>query len=369
MFGRKKKKGSVLFRIFKCLFGVIGGISSFSVFGGAIIMIMVIIMAAGSPGRGENTSVSLLSAETLEHTQSITEAAEKYGIVEYVPILLAICNQESHGQGTNIFQVSTGEEPETIDESIDRGVKYFGELLKKVGYPKPKKDDENPTEHLALLTAIQCYNYGEGYLTWLQNKYAGYIYWSQASADEYQQLMLQEYPDGYGDNLYVEHILKYWDPLTNSNKTTGSGSSAMVEVALSQLDSSNDGGEKFWSYMGFPSREPWCAAFVSWCADQCGYVDAGIIQFTAVADPTFYIERNQYFERDEGYLPLPGDLIYFDWQQNNDIDHVGIVEYVEDGFVHTIEGNSDDSVQQLSYDIHNAVIAGYACPNYFQVES
>ena len=93
------------------------------------------------------------------------------------------------------------------------------------------------------------------------------------------------------------------------------------------------------------------------------------MEFTALADPTFYIERNQYFEREEGYLPLPGDLVYFDWEQNDDIDHVGIVEYVESGYLYTIEGNSSDSVQQLTYDIHDPVIAGYACPTYFPVNN
>ena len=370
MFLKKKKKRSVAFRIMKWLFGLVGGVTTFSVFGGVIIMIMVIIMAVGFPERSKNTTVSLLTAETLGYTDAITDAAETYGIKEYVPILLAICNQESHGIGTNIFQISTGEEPETTDESIDRGVKYFSELLALVGYPDPKKDDDNPTEHLLLLTAIQCYNYGEGYYHYLDNTTNGRgIYYSEASAIEYQNKMLEEYPDGYGDSEYVAHVLQFWDPHTNSNKTTGSGSSDMVATALSQLDSSNDGGEKFWRYVGFTSYQPWCAAFVSWCADQCGYIDAGIMEFTALADPTFYIERNQYFEREEGYLPLPGDLVYFDWEQNDDIDHVGIVEYVESGYLYTIEGNSSDSVQQLTYDIHDPVIAGYACPTYFPVNN
>lgn len=117
--------------------------------------------------------------------------------------------------------------------------------------------------------------------------------------------------------------------------------------------------------MGFGSRVPWCAAFISWCADQCGYIDTGIVEYTAAADPTYYIQREQYFTRSEGYAPLPGDLIYFDWEQDGEIDHVGIVEYVQEGIVYTIEGNSGDAVQTLSYYLNDPQIDGFACPAYF----
>lgn len=49
----------------------------------------------------------------------------------------------------------------------------------------------------------------------------------------------------------------------------------LVEVAKSQLG--NVGGEPYWSWYGFPDRVEWCACFVSWCANECGYLDKGII--------------------------------------------------------------------------------------------
>ena len=49
----------------------------------------------------------------------------------------------------------------------------------------------------------------------------------------------------------------------------------IVTVAHSQLG--NVGGEPYWSWYGFNSRVEWCACFVSWCANECGYIDAGII--------------------------------------------------------------------------------------------
>ena len=54
-----------------------------------------------------------------------------------------------------------------------------------------------------------------------------------------------------------------------------SADEAIVTVALSQIG--NVGGKPYWSWYGFSSRVEWCACFVSWCANECGYIDSGII--------------------------------------------------------------------------------------------
>ena len=51
--------------------------------------------------------------------------------------------------------------------------------------------------------------------------------------------------------------------------------SDMVAIAQSQIGQT--GGQPYWSWYGFGSRVEWCAIFVSWCADQCGYIGAGIV--------------------------------------------------------------------------------------------
>ena len=53
------------------------------------------------------------------------------------------------------------------------------------------------------------------------------------------------------------------------------GDGEIVTVALSQVG--NIGGEPYWSWYGFDSRVEWCACFVSWCANKCGYIEAGVI--------------------------------------------------------------------------------------------
>lgn len=56
---------------------------------------------------------------------------------------------------------------------------------------------------------------------------------------------------------------------------SSAGSNDIVKVALEQVG--NVGGQPYWSWYGFTSRVEWCACFVSWCANKCGYIESGII--------------------------------------------------------------------------------------------
>lgn len=140
-----------------------------------------------------------------------------------------------------------------------------------------------------------------------------------------------------------------------------------MAIALSQVG--NVGGRPYWSWYGYNSRVPWCACFVSWCANQCGYIDAGIIpKFAGCSYGGYwFIQRNQWADRH--YVPQPGDIIFFDWYeegvgQDGVRDHVGIVEKVENGYVYTIEGNSGDKCKQKRYPVGWYEINGYGLPAY-----
>ena len=141
--------------------------------------------------------------------------------------------------------------------------------------------------------------------------------------------------------------------------------SDLVTIAISQLG--NKGGQPYWSWYGFEERVAWCACFVSWCANQCGYIDKGIIpKFSACNDGiTWFKEKKQWIEPTD--IPLVGDLIFFDWNdggQDGSSDHVGIVEYydIEKNIVHTIEGNSSDECKQREYSKDDNQIIGYGRP-------
>lgn len=143
----------------------------------------------------------------------------------------------------------------------------------------------------------------------------------------------------------------------------------IVAVALSQLG--NVGGEPYWSWYGFGSRVEWCACFVSWCADQCGYIETGVIPKYAgcVSGVNWFKDRGQWADND--IEPAPGMIIFFDWDnkgssgpQDGESDHTGIVERVEDGIVYTVEGNSGDSCCENHYAVGYYEILGYGIPAY-----
>ena len=142
---------------------------------------------------------------------------------------------------------------------------------------------------------------------------------------------------------------------------TGIGNQTIVQVAASQ---EGKGGTTYWSWYGFGSRVEWCACFVSWCADQSGYIQSGVIpKFSLCSDGVKWFESKGRF-RDASYTPAAGDIIFFDWGNNGTIDHVGIVESVSGGTINTIEGNSGDKVARRSYSIGSSNIYGYGVPAY-----
>ena len=140
------------------------------------------------------------------------------------------------------------------------------------------------------------------------------------------------------------------------------GDGEIVTVALSQVG--NVGGQPYWSWYGFDGRVEWCACFVSWCANECGYIDSGVIPKFAgcVNGVQWFKDRGQW--QDSGFEPSAGQIIFFDWECDGEVDHVGIVEKCENGIVYTVEGNSGDACRQKQYAVGSSVIYGYGIPAY-----
>ncbi len=165
--------------------------------------------------------------------------------------------------------------------------------------------------------------------------------------DEEKETMYELLSEGF-DSLWIQVIYGI-----------SSGSDEIVTVAAGQIG--NVGGEKFWSWYGFNERVEWCACFVSWCANECGYIEQDKLPKFSYCDPAIFKERGQWREAD--YMPKSGDLVFFDWvtdgYQDGEADHVGIVEKVEGGVLYTIEGNRSDACGRYEYDINDPVLFGY----------
>lgn len=170
------------------------------------------------------------------------------------------------------------------------------------------------------------------------------------------------------DELLSDEYVTLWN---NVLYGTGSGGDALVSVALSQVGNT---GETYWTYMGYTSRVEWCACFVSWCANECGYIEDGTLPKTASCSTgvDWFVRRDRWQEptctdatgQTVPYIPSPGDIIYFDWDrpgegQNGQPDHVGIVEKVENGYIFTVEGNSGDRVSSNTWTVGHFEIFGF----------
>lgn len=147
-----------------------------------------------------------------------------------------------------------------------------------------------------------------------------------------------------------------------SAEALGTGDTLITRVASAQIG--NHGGRKFWSWYGFSSRVEWCACYVSWCANQCGYIEKGIIpRFAVVGDGTDWFKARKQFQNYK-YIPAPGDIIFFDWGADGTRDHVGIVERCDGKYVYTIEGNTSDMCARRTYPVGSTQIYGYGIPKY-----
>lgn len=162
--------------------------------------------------------------------------------------------------------------------------------------------------------------------------------------------------------LLSEENKKLWSGVLYGYTT---GSEDLVNVALSQIG--NIGGEPYWRWYGFNGRVEWCATFVSWVANECGYIETGVIPKFASCrvGVQWFKDRGQW--RDSGYIPKPGDIIFFDWSANGitgTADHVGIVEKVDGNTIYTVEGNSSDACNERRYTIDDTEVMGYGVPMY-----
>ena len=187
-----------------------------------------------------------------------------------------------------------------------------------------------------------------------------YITVSHKTVDE----MASMYGFNQEQKDYLAELLKDENNQLWSQVLYGIGYSdgQIVTVALSQVG--NVGGQPYWSWYGFDSRVEWCACFVSWCANECGYIDSGIIPKYAgcVNGAQWFKDRGQWADRN--YEPAPGTIIFFDWEGDGVTDHTGIVQKCENGTVYTVEGNSGDTCRTKTYPVGSSVIYGYGIPAY-----
>ena len=115
--------------------------------------------------------------------------------------------------------------------------------------------------------------------------------------------------------------------------------------------------------------DSWCATFVSACAIKCGYTDIIPTECSCNQMINGFKKIGRWCE-DDAHVPSPGDIIFYDWQDNGvgdnkgSSDHVGIVEKVEGNTITVIEGNKNDAVARRAIKVNGKYIRGYGLPKY-----
>ena len=114
---------------------------------------------------------------------------------------------------------------------------------------------------------------------------------------------------------------------------------------------------------------PWCAMFVSAVSIQCGLRDIMPTECGCPGMVRLYQELGRWVEND-AYIPSPGDVIFYDWQDSGvgdnagQPDHVGIVAACDGNNMTIIEGNNANAVNKRVLAVNDRFIRGFGIPDF-----
>lgn len=290
--------------------------------------------------------------------QQVRQAVQRHGIEEYENAVLSMIWVESNGnpdEDPDIMNAeeATGSAIRTPEESITRGVSQLAYLLRKT--------EEN---HLNNRAAIQAYNYGEGYLDWLIEEEIDHTFtfarlYSRGRSN--RTTVRFHHPVAYnlGYSWRFDYGNMFYQLMVSENIRVETG--RLVEVARGEIGT--ESGQKYWGWLGFNHSVEWSGAFVSWVANEAGYLAQDLIPRTINVGQMkeWFEERRKFIPAyDREYAPQSGDLIFFDFAGGTrGRDRVGIVEFSDGRIIQTIEGNANGQVRRVSYAMDDVTISGY----------
>ena len=150
----------------------------------------------------------------------------------------------------------------------------------------------------------------------------------------------------------------------------------MLKIAESQLGyrETAENHTKYGKWYGMDGQ-PWCAMFVSWCARRAGVPQSVIPNFASCTYGGMKWFREQGRWKNASYTPQGGDIVFFDWEEEDgsgrdgQAEHVAIVEYATKDTIHTIEGNTDNEMVERRERPRDGSILGFGVPAYGSISS
>lgn len=115
--------------------------------------------------------------------------------------------------------------------------------------------------------------------------------------------------------------------------------------------------------------DSWCAVFGSMVAMELELTEIIPPECSCEQQIQLFSSSGNWIEND-GYLPKPGDYIYYDWDYATKkdsrgwSDHVGIVVRTAGPVIQVIEGNRNDDVSYRFIFLNDPTIRGFGVPDY-----
>ena len=105
----------------------------------------------------------------------------------------------------------------------------------------------------------------------------------------------------------------------------------------------------------------WCAMFVSFCLHYAEVDREVFPNDSSCSSWCAALDSRGMYRLPASYTPVPGDLIFFDWDADGSANHVGLVKAYdpETGEITTIEGNRSNSVANFTYKSDDSDILSY----------
>lgn len=172
-----------------------------------------------------------------------------------------------------------------------------------------------------------------------------------------------------------------WEQSFAEVRLTGEWPVDVIAIAKTQLgysesvknyvvgeDGTARGYTRYGDWFGCPYGD-WCAMFASFCihyADVEGMpLDMSCPSWIEELRALNLYRPARSEDPQQQYIPVAGDLVFYDWEQDGISDHVGLVVQVtpatgeEAAKLITMEGNVEDRVQYMSYALDNPTILGF----------
>lgn len=174
----------------------------------------------------------------------------------------------------------------------------------------------------------------------------------------------------------VVQAASYPTTYPNTYKNTGVQADDIVGVAKTQIGyQENSVGTKYGNwYNSIFVNQPWCAMFVSWCANQADIPETTLLKYASCSVGVNWFKSKGLWHDSlyygGSYTPQKGDIVFYrNGGSSNVSDHTGIVVGINGTYLHVIEGNStNEKVCEFktnsSRTLKSSYVIGYGSPQY-----